>query len=198
MPVGPREWDEKGIQVERPNIAFRQAIGVDLSYSEARGDYAAIIPVADIGGIYYVRHVYRFRRDILHARRYLAEARRIFVGDMVSYISGAERAVLQQLALEAKDRDGRVYAPVYIAGMIAKGDIVLRAQRTAELWQEGMIRLPKERLEWVRTLEEELQGFVNSGSRNDQLSALISAVDYLEVGRASSNVEMGTLRRTRT
>jgi hypothetical protein len=197
MPVGPREWDEKGIQVERPNIAFRQAIGVDLSYSEGTGDFAAIIPVADIGGIYYVRHVYRFRRDILHARRYLAEARRIFVGDMVAYISGPEKAVLQQLALEATDRDGRKYAPVYIMGMVAKGDIVLRAQRTAELWQEGSIRLPRERLEWVRTLEEELQGFVNSGSRKDQLSALISAVDYLEYGRSRGGDDISAYKMTR-
>jgi hypothetical protein len=197
MPVGPREWDEKGIQVERPNIAFRQAIGVDLSYSEGTGDFAAIIPVADIGGIYYVRHVYRFRRDILHARRYLAEARRIFVGDMVAYISGPEKAVLQQLALEATDRDGRTWPPVYIMGMVAKGDIVLRAQRTAELWQEGSIRLPRERLEWVRTLEEELRGFVNSGSRKDQLSALISAVDYLEYGRSRGGDDIGAYKRTR-
>ena len=187
------EWRNR--QVE--SVTYRMAIGVDLSYSEGTGDYAAIVPVADWGGRYWVRHVYRFRRDILNARRELVRAQREWPGaPMCAYISGPEKGVLQLLAQEMTDDKGRVHPPVLIAGMVAKGDIVIRAQRTAELWTNGQIVVPEGR-PWTQDFVSELRGFTGSGSVKDQVSALISAVDYLEAGRSMATTETGAYKRTR-
>ena len=198
--VSSEEWETtspewRSRQVE--SVTYRMAIGVDLSYTEGSGDFAAIIPVADYAGKYWVRHVYRFRRDILNARPMLVRAQRDYPGaPMCSYISGPEVGVLQLLGQEHIDAKGVKWPPVMVAGMRAIGDIVLRAQRTGELWSQGGIIVPPGR-PWTQDFVDELKGFTGSGSRKDQLSALISAVDYLEAGRAMGTTETGSYRRTR-
>lgn len=187
------EWRSRQIE----SVVYRMAIGVDLSYTEGSGDYASIIPVAEVGGRYYVRHVDRFRRDILNARPRLLRAQHDWPGaPMCSYISGPERGVIQLLGQETVDEHGKTWPPVLIAGMIAKGDIVIRAQRTAELWNMGQIVVPPGR-PWVQDFVDEIRAFIGSGSRKDQVSALISAVDYLEAGRAVGSTPTGQFGRTR-
>ena len=186
------EWRNR--QVE--SVTYRMAIGVDLSYSEGTGDYAAIIPVADWGGRFWIRDCITFRRDVLNARKELVRAQRHWPGaPMVSYISGPEKGVIQLLAQEIVE-NGRTWPPVLIAAMKAIGDITLRAQASAELWNHGSIVIPEGK-PWTQDLVSELRGFNGSGSKKDKVSALISAIDYLLAGRSISSTETGGFKRTR-
>lgn len=198
--VSSEQWENESPEWrarQAAPVTYRMAIGGDLSYTEGSGDFASFIPVADWGGRYYVRHVYRFRRDILNARKMAVRIQREWPGvPMCAYISGPEKGVLQLLAQEVIDSDGKAWPPVMIAGMIAKGDIVIRAQRSAELWSQGGIVVPEGR-PWTQDFVSELRAFSGSGSVKDQVSALISAVDYLEAGRAMATTEVGSYKRTR-
>ena len=115
---------------------------------------------------------------------------------MCSYISGPEKGVLSLLGQEHVDDTGRKWPAVMIAGMRAIGDIVLRAQRTSELWSQGGI-VVRPGQPWTQDFVDEMKAFTGSGSRKDQLSALISAVDYLEAGRSMGTTETGAYKRTR-
>lgn len=198
--VGAQEWENtspewRSRQVE--SVTFRMAIGVDLAYSEGTGDYGAIIPVIDHGGKFWIRNCISFRRDVLHARKELVKVQRDYPGaPIVSYISGPEKGVVQLLAQEMIDERGVAWPPVYVGAMTAKGDIVIRAQATSELWNSGGIIVPPGK-PWTGELVDELRAFTGSGSKKDRLSALISAVDYLLAGRAVGGQETGYYRRTR-
>lgn len=187
------EWRSRQIE----SVTYRMAIGVDLAYSEGTGDYGAIIPVIDYDGKFWVRNCISFRRDVLHARKELVKVQRDYPGTpIVSYVSGPEKGVIQLLAQEMIDEKGFRWPPVYVGAMTAKGDIVVRSQATAELWNSGGIIVPPGKV-WTGELVEELRAFTGSGSRKDRLSALISAVDYLLAGRSTGAVETGTFKRTR-
>lgn len=187
------EWRSRQIE----SVTYRMALGVDLSYSEGTGDFAAIVALAETGGRYYVRHVQRFRRDILNARKELLRAQRDWPGaPMCSYISGPEKGVLALLGQETVDEKGRSWPPVMIAGMRAIGDITLRAQAYAEAWNQGKIIVPPNR-PWVQDYVDELRAFIGSGSRKDQVSASISAFDFLEASKSFGSTEVGSFKRTR-
>src|SRR5437899_654190 len=102
--VSSQDWDNtspewRSRQVE--SVTYRMAIGVDLSYSEGTGDYAAIIPVADYAGKFWIRDCVVFRRDVLNARKELVRAQRSWPGaPMCSYISGVEKGILSLLSQE--------------------------------------------------------------------------------------------------
>lgn len=198
--VSSQEWEDtapewRSRQIE--SVVYRMAIGCDLAYSEGTGDYGAIIPVIDYDGKFWVRNCISFRRDVLHARKELVKVQRDYPGaPLVSYVSGPEKGIIQLLAQEMIDEHGRVWPPVLVASMIARGDIVIRAQATGEMWNSGGIIVPPGR-PWTGELVDELRAFTGSGSRKDRLSALISAVDYLLAGRAMGTSETGAFKRTR-
>src|SRR5258708_37511326 len=110
--VGPREWHDidpewaarQHQQRGQTGEPYRQAIGVDLGYTENGGDYTSIIPVAAMGSFFYVRDLIRCRRDVIYVRSVLAGVQAKYPGaTLVSYIAGPEKAVLALLAEEHVD-----------------------------------------------------------------------------------------------
>lgn len=187
------EWRSRQID----SVTYRMCIGCDIGYTEGAGDMSAIIPVADLGDRFRVHDCITYQRGIVEGRRRLLRAQRAWPGaPMAAYISGPEKGILQLLAHSYMDERGVIHPPVLIAGMRAIGDITLRAQATAEMWNEGKITIhPK--APWAGELVEELTNFTGRDSKKDRLSALISAVDYLLADRSMGAQDMGAYKRTR-
>src|SRR5258708_7938901 len=161
---------------------YRQAIGVDLGYTENGGDYTSIIPVAAMGRFFYVRDLIRCRRDVIHVRSVLAGVQAKYPGaTLVSYIAGPEKAVLALLAEEHVDeRTGQKVPAVYVDAMLARFPKPVRSQRTAERWNEGRIVVPPTR-PWTGAFVERMKMFTGApGGDDGDTDALVSAIDYLE------------------
>lgn len=201
--VGPRDWDNVAPEwaASQPrNDTFKQAIGVDLSYTEGGGDYASIVPVAHLGRLFYVRDRIRCRRDIIHLRPILTAVQARYPGvQMVSYIKGPEKAVLALLAEEhVDDRTGRVMPAVYILPMLARFPKIIRAQKTSEFWKDGRIPLAPNR-PWTQEFVDKMKAFTGAEGGDDaDVDALVSAIDYLRAQDPSESATTGSFQRTRT
>jgi len=193
-------WHDTPPEARREVVrAFDTAIGVDLSYSGS-GDSAAVCVVSreardSFADRYFVRDVWSGPRELRSLRVTLAAYQARFPeGQLVSYVSGMERSVLVLLAEESRDPDGRPLPPLTVLPMIANESKVSRAAGTIELWNQGRIVLPAR--DWARNLARKVQGFDGSPSgSDDEVDALVSAVEYLRrVGGASSG-SFGIARR---
>lgn len=179
--------------------AYDTAIGVDLSYS-GRGDSSALCVVsrecADwTRDRYYVRAMWSGPRELRSLRRTLDSYRNIYpTAHFVSYCSGMERGVLGMLDEESRDEEGRPIAPISILPMVTNDSKASRAAGTIELWNQGRVILPN--ATWAHNLANRVKGFDGSpGGADDEVDALVSAVEYLrKVGGASTAMLTG--RRT--
>ncbi len=184
--VDASQWvDEQPVKEQAEN-GYQQAIGVDLAFTSGSGDHTAVIPVACIGDRYYVRLVRRVRRDVLDIRKELLSVSASFPGSpLVSYVSDQERkAILPLLAAN----DGPL-----VNGIPARVEKLVRAQRTAELWNSGRIIVPAGR-SWTADFIKEMRNFTGkSGEPDDQVDALVAAIDFLEALRSVSDDSFGTI-----
>jgi phage terminase large subunit-like protein len=117
---------------------------------------------------------------------------------MCSYIQGPEKAVIALLAEEHIDeRTGKPIAAVYIDAMLAKFPKPVRAQKTAELWNEGRIVVPPTR-SWTGEFVERMKRFTGAPGQDDNdTDALVSAIDYLEAQAPTDAKNTGAYQRTR-
>ncbi len=204
--VGPAQWQDVDPEWESRRLAekaraepYRQAIGVDLGYSENAGDYASIIPVAAMGVRFYVRDLVRCRRDVIHLRAIIASVQRQYPGaQLVSYINGPEKAVLALLNEDHVDeRNGAKMPGVNIMPMLARFPKPVRSQATAEIWNEGRVVVPPTR-PWTGEFVERMKNFTGAAGNDDaDTDALVSAVDYLIQTAPSGVATTGAYRRTR-
>jgi len=191
-PVTKAQWNDKPPGYEEPARVetYQQAIGVDLAFTPGSGDHTSIIPVACLADRYYVRLVRRVRRDVLDIRRDLLTVSASYPGAaLVSYVSEQEkRAILPLLAAN----DGPV-----VVGIPARVEKRVRAQRTAELWNSGRIVVAPNR-PWTADFLRELRNFTGNGKEpDDQVDALVSAIDFLEAMRSIQDDSFGAVGRTR-
>ncbi len=193
-PVHHTQWHDKppGHVEEIPNAGrgTEQAIGVDLAFTPDAGDHTSCILVAILGERYYVRHMLRARRDIIDIRANLLTLSQSFPGTpLVSYVSDSEkRAILPLLAANN--------GPL-IFGIPARHEKRVRAQRTAELWNSGRIIVPPGKA-WTNEFTSEMRDF--SGAKDepdDQVDALVAAIDFLEACRSIGDDSFGSMGRTR-
>lgn len=193
-PVHASQWRDKppGHEEETPNAARgnEQAIGVDLAFTPDAGDHTTVIVVAALGERYYVRHMLRARRDIIEIRAGLLAVSQSFPGSpLVSYVSDSEkRAVLPLLAANN--------GPL-VFGIPARNEKRVRAIRTSELWNSGRIIVPPARM-WTNEFTSEMRDFSGAkGEPDDQVDALVAAIDFLEACRSITDDSFGSLGRTR-
>lgn len=193
------EWEARQRTHNAKGEPYRQAIGVDLGYTENGGDYTSIVPVAAVGRLFYVRDLIRCRRDVIVVRSVLAGVQHQYPGaEMVSYISGPEKAVLALLAEEHVDeRSGQRVPAVYVNAMLAKFPKPVRSQRTAEMWNEGRIVVPPTR-HWTGGFVERMKAFTGAPKQDDgDTDALVSAIDYLDQTAPAGQGSTGAFGRTR-
>jgi predicted phage terminase large subunit-like protein len=192
-PVRASDWHDKPPGYEEATVAGRgnnQAIGVDLAFTPDAGDHTTIVLVTALGERYYVRHLQRARRDIIEIRAGLLVVSQSYPGTpLVSYVSDSEkRSVLPLLAAN----DGPL-----VFGIPARHEKRVRAIRTSELWNSGRIIVPPGRA-WTQDFTKEMRDF--SGKKDepdDQVDALVAAIDFLEACRSVSDESFGSMGRTR-
>jgi len=179
--------------------SYDTAIGLDLSYSGS-GDSAAVCVVSreardTHADRYFVRDVWSGPRELRSLRVTLAAYQARFPdGHLVSYVSGTEKSVLALLAEESRDPDGRVLPPLTVLPMLATESKVARAAGTIELWNMGRIVLPAR--DWAQNLARKVQAFDGTqGGSDDEVDALVSAVEYL---RRVGGGGVGMLTASRT
>lgn len=193
------EWAARQAQERARVEPYRQAIGVDLGYTENGGDYASIIPVAAMGTRFYIRDLVRCRRDVIHLRSVIASVQQQYpAGQLCSYIAGPEKAVLALLAEDHIDeRTGRKLPGIHILPMLARFPKPVRSQATAERWNEGLIVVPPTR-PWTASFVERMKNFTGAPGNDDgDTDALVSAVDYLIQTAPSGTATTGAYQRTR-
>lgn len=193
-PAREGDWHDTPPEARREVVSgYDTAIGLDLSYSGS-GDSAAVCVVSreardTHADRYFVRDVWSGPRELRSLRVTLAAYQARFPeGQLVSYVSGTEKSVLALLAEESRDPDGRVLPPLTVLPMLATESKVARAAGTIELWNMGRIVLPPR--DWARNLARQVQGFDGTaGGSDDEVDALVSAVEYLRrVGGASAGI----------
>ncbi len=148
---------------------FRDVLGVDMAYSsKASADFFAIVALRVYGSIAYVRNVMRFHPDYRAGLDNVRSARDLYGhGPVYSYMSGPELGAARYFAQNG----------IEIQAMPARFNKRVRAQRTIDLWNAGKILLP-ERAPWTAGFLERVYGFRGvEGDADDEIDALVSAID---------------------
>ncbi len=147
---------------------FRDAIGIDMSYSMSKtADYFALVVGRAYGGALFIRRVVRMRADINTVENELHKALTDFGQcPTYTYVAGPEIGAVQYLA----SRGLRVVA------IPARYNKLVRSQRTRVAWNGGKIQLP---------VGVENDGFIRraqtfrgaDGDQDDEIDALTSLYD---------------------
>jgi predicted phage terminase large subunit-like protein len=149
---------------------FRNAMGVDLSYSvESASDWFALVTARLYGSQVFILNVTRLKCDF-------ESMETVFRSDwathgkcpVYSYMSGPERGVARYFY----DRG----IPIQV--MPARYDKATRAQKTIDLWNDGRILVPHE-ARWVPGFLARVAGFTGrrDEGNDDEVDALVSLVD---------------------
>jgi predicted phage terminase large subunit-like protein len=157
--------------VHGPPPAYgRYIFGIDLAYSEdVHADYFALVVLKLWEGKAHVLNVLRERRDLETATTRIREAMRIYPGAMMfSYISGPEKGSIQYL----NERSIPVQ-PIH-----ARTPKYVRAQKTIDAWNTGLIVLP-EQAPWMAGVLSRVWMFTGNEAAgdDDEIDALVSACD---------------------
>lgn len=153
---------------------YRVRIGADLAYStKARADHSAAVVFFISDGIWYVRHVERWQRDITYSLERLQTLQRTYNGATVGIeANGPQKAVADLL----EDKG------VKIQRVSRVSDKFTEAQAFAEAWAAGRVKVPDtEHIDapWLPDYLEELSEFTGIGdATDDQLDASVNG--YLE------------------
>lgn len=206
VPGTPRGYaDEYAPESRRKAAAvggWHTAIGCDLSYS-GRGDRAAVVVVSRRAdepaerARYYVRDVWSGAKEIRNLRTILAawEARHDGA-PLASYVNATELGVLTLLAETSMGPDGTRSPGVNIVPMVATAPKAVRAAPTMDLWNGGRIVLPRGPA-WVEPFRKRVLNFTGTdGDEDDEVDALVSAVEFLRVCGGPSATKLSA-KRTR-
>lgn len=181
--------------------SWQTAIGIDLSYS-GKGDRAAIVVVSRRSdepterARYYVRDVWSGAKEIRSLRGTLAAWGARYEGaPMASYVGASELGVLQLLGSAAVDPDGTRQPAVNIVPMLATSGKTVRSVYTQDLWNAGRVILP--RASWAEPFARKVLAFTGiDGDQDDEVDALVSAIEFLRVCGGPAGGKMSA-RRTR-
>jgi hypothetical protein len=182
--------------------AWQTVIGVDLSYS-GKGDKAAVVVVSRRAdepaerARYYVRDVWSGAKEIRSLRSTLAAWSAKYDGaPMTSYVGASELGVLQLLGEASTDAHGDKQPAVNIVPMLAHSGKAVRSAWTQDLWNAGRIILPRGAV-WAEGLARRVLAFTGiDGDQDDEVDALVSAVEFLRVCGGPATSKMSA-RRTR-
>lgn len=161
-----------------PWPGFRDAIGLDLAYSEKRtADWFAGVLVRVYGSRAFVRHTVRVRPDPRELPGLVRELRAMAPGAPVfTYGSGPELGVVGRLNVDHALR---------IQFMQARLNKLWRTQRTIKRWNDGDIMVPANE-PWADAFIKRVQGFSGlDGDEDDESDALVSVCDAM-LGLTSS------------
>lgn len=157
---------------------FIDIVGLDMAYSTTKlADFAAVVairawrsvadpnPMLSMRG--YIRHAERFKLDPDIVLSRARETSATYGGRIYSYVSGPEVGIIRYCARNK----------VRIAGMPARYNKLVRAQKTRVLWNGGGLLVP-EHAPWAPGLISCAQAFRGLESDEDDLmDALVSGVD---------------------
>jgi predicted phage terminase large subunit-like protein len=173
--------------VNVPDGARRVTIGTDLAYTTgAKSDWSAVVVLAEVEDIYYVLEVHRFRMAIEDLKMNLRSAIDAYPeGKAYAYTAGPERAVIHMLL-----EDG-----IQIFPLSARYNKLVRAQKCANAWNAGRVRVPLgER--WAAAFVKEVTHFTgDEKAHDDQVDAMVAAFDML-AGSSANGVAAGLLGYT--
>ena len=149
---------------------FREAIGMDLSYSVRAGsDFCGLVRVYFNGDRAYVRKASRCRKDSTPS---IVSALHEIMGDqqqmpIYMYASGPEVGLLRYLHEQGFN----------IVTMLARYNKTVRATKTMARWNAGEIMVPHNEA-WVPGFVQRLKTFTGmDGGVDDEADALVSACD---------------------
>jgi hypothetical protein len=183
---GREVFGEPARYVDLPAFhGFRDAVGIDMSYSmAATADYFALVVGRAYGGALFLRRVRRTHADINAIELELRDAQSVY-GSMpvYSYVSGPEIGAVHYLA----SRGIRVQA------IPARFNKMVRAQKTRVAWNGGKVQVPlgddwgpfMRRVQLFRGAERDA---------DDEVDALVSLYDGI-IG--SSSGAPGTIGKPR-
>jgi len=164
-----------------PPAAMRIGIGVDFGYCKGRRtDWSSIVIMGEVGGVYYVVAVYRFKAVMSETRARLREVRSFYPGArVVSYVAGPERGVIDMLAEPTVDVDGVKIDGVIVEGWPARHSKFVRSIPISADWNAGKVRVDVS-APWAKGYLGEMYGFTgNEEQKDDQADATVGVYDLL-------------------
>lgn len=153
----------------------RVVIGVDAAFSAgAAGDFFAAVVLAEWGDAAIVLEVVRHQRGTAAVMASLSELHARYPdARLVSYVSGPERGIYDTMAMLGCEVE-------QMRARWAKG---IRARACAHAWETKRLLVRADR-PWSRAFVAECQSFTGADdAHDDQVDALVSAYDGLQVGR---------------
>lgn len=164
---------------------FRDAIGIDMSYSMSKSaDYFSLIAGRVYGGALFVRRAVRMRADINLVELELRKAFDAYgTCPVFSYVAGPEIGAVQWLASRG----------IRIQGIPARWSKLVRSQHTRTAWNTGRIQLP---------VTNDFDGFIRraqsfrgaEADADDEVDALVSLHDGAVGSSAGAPRTMGAPR----
>ena len=163
-----------------PDGGYQEAHGFDAAYStHTRSDYSVTLTGRKHGDTLYVT---RMIRDQLEARHYLAKLQAVGVKRVAWYRGGTEKGLEAML-----EQNGIRVRSLPVSG----GDKFVRAQHTAQTWNDGRILLPKNE-PWVEEFLDEMLAFTGTtADRHDDIVDALAALhddmfnkDYTDIPTA--------------
>lgn len=165
----PREL----VQIVDALPADRQALRAwDKAGSEQSGDWTAGVKLSKSGGLFYVEHVDRCRREALLRRQRMRITAELDTPNVPIHIE-------QEPGSGGKDSaadDVRMLAGFAVTTAPVTGDKVVRAMPFAAQWQAGNVRIL--RGDWNREYLDEMERFPH-GTHDDQVDGSSAAFNKL-------------------
>lgn len=166
---GLEVFGEPARYIELPAFhGFRDAIGIDMSYSlKGSADYFALVVGRAYGGALFLRHSVRTHADLNAIELELGRAREMFGGlPVYSYVAGPELGAIQYL----QSRGHRMMP------MPARYNKLVRAQRTRGAWNGGKIQVPADE-SWEQFVRRIRLFRGAETDADDEVDALVSLYD---------------------
>ena len=153
---------------------FRDALGVDLSYTNGRAsDWFAVVAARFIGSKCFVLNATRFKPDPTEVPSALRGQLAVCSGPapIFSYTSGGDARVAGRLSVDHH---------INIQMMQAKTNKLWRSTRTIARWNSGQIMLPAN-APWVPAFVKRMKGYSGneSSDEDDEVDALVSVCDAM-------------------
>ncbi len=162
--------DAQFAEMGLPPGPCRVGIGVDFAYSvKKKSDYSCAVVMAEIGGKYYVVHVYRAKVPEAEFRGEVGRLAELYQAQfVVGYVAATEQGNVTLL-----QHDGM---PAFATR--ATQDKKVHALPTVAAWNLGRILLLRGK-GWERDFCKEVQWFTGLSGKDDQVDALCTVYDAL-------------------
>jgi predicted phage terminase large subunit-like protein len=153
---------------------FREAIGIDVSYTSGRAsDWFAIVVARFYGNKCYILNVTRFKPDPTEVPEAIRGQMAVCAGPapLFSYASGGDAGVAGRLAADHG---------ISISMMQAKENKLWRSTRTIARWNAGDILLPAN-APWVTGFVKRMKEYSGNerSDEDDEVDALVSVVEAM-------------------